>query len=93
MDAQGVLSYPQLIGEHNHSSPKARIMRPSYLDFELEIGVGQGRDYPVAVLRSPAGEARATMRLPFDEIQLESRLKDLKIALLRSGGARRRALS
>ncbi len=68
-------------------------MRPSYLDFELEIGVGQGRDYPVAVLRSPAGEARSTMRLPFDEIQLESRLKDLKIALLRSGGARRRALS
>lgn len=68
-------------------------MNPSYLDFELEIGVGQGRDYPVAVLRSPAGEARATMRLPFDEIQLESRLKDLQIALLRSGGTRRRALS
>lgn len=68
-------------------------MNPSYLDFELEIGAGQGRDYPVAVLRSPAGEARATMHLPFDEIQLESRLKDLQIALLRSGGVRRRVLS
>ncbi len=64
----------------------------SYLDFELEIGVGNGREYPVAV-RSPAGEARETMRFPFDELALESRLKDLQITLLRSGGKRRRLLS
>ena len=31
----------------------------SYLDFELEVGPGSGRDYPVAVVRSPAGEAHA----------------------------------
>ena len=67
--------------------------RHTYLDFDLEIGLGQGREYPVAVLRSPAGEARETMRFPFDELQLESRLKDLQIALLRSGGKRRRILS
>ena len=64
-----------------------------YLEFELEIQAGSGRDYPVAVLHSPAGEARAVMRFPFDQITLESRLKDLQIALLRSGGRRRRILS
>lgn len=68
-------------------------MKPEYLDFELEIGLGQGREYPVAVLRSPGGEARAVMRFPFDTLQLENRLKDLQIALLRSGGARRVALN
>ena len=60
-----------------------------YLDFELEIGVGSGREYPVAVVRSAAGEAREIMRFPFDELALESRLKDVQIALLRSSGTRR----
>ncbi len=64
-----------------------------YLDFELEIGFGQGRDYPLAVLRSPAGEARTMMHFPFDDLALENRLKDLQIALLRSGGAKRRTLT
>ncbi len=71
------------------SSQHARL---TYLDFDLEIGPGQGREYPVAVLRSPAGEAREVMRFPFDELQLDSRLKDLQIALLRSGGRRRQIL-
>jgi hypothetical protein len=61
-----------------------------YLDFELEIGPGSGRDYPVAVVRSPAGEARETMHFPFDELALENHLNKLQIALLRSGGNRRR---
>ena len=65
---------------------------PEYLDFEVEIGPGHGREFAVSVLRSPAGEARATMRFPFDELELESRLKDLQIALLRSWGRRRIAL-
>ena len=64
-----------------------------YLDFEIEIGHGQGREYPVAVIRSPAGEARETMRFPFDELALQNRLQALEIALLRSGGSRRRVLS
>ncbi len=65
----------------------------NYLDFVLEIGAGRGRDYPLAVLQSPAGEARGAMRFPFDELALESRLDKLQIALLRSGGKRRQALS
>ena len=65
----------------------------TYLDFELEIGLGSGREYPIVVVRSPAGEARETLRFPFDEPALESRLKDLQIALLRSGGNRRQMLS
>jgi hypothetical protein len=60
-----------------------------YLDFELEIREGGPRDYPVAV-RSPAGEAQAQMRFPFDEWELRDRLQALEIALLRSGGTRRR---
>ena len=64
-----------------------------YLDFEIEIGPGLGREYPVAVIRSPAGEARETMTFPYDELALRNRLKDLQIALLRSGGKSRRALS
>lgn len=64
-----------------------------YLDFELEIGLGQGRDYPLAVLRSPGGEARERMFFPFDELALASHLNKLQIALLRSGGKRRKTLS
>src|SRR5215203_6366268 len=60
-----------------------------YLDFELEIRGGGPRKYPVAV-RSPAGEARTEMRFPFDEWELKDRLQALEIALLRSGGTRRR---
>jgi hypothetical protein len=65
----------------------------TYLDFELEIGLGSGREYPVAVVRAPGGEARAMMRFPFDELMLENRLLSLQNALLRSGGRRRTVLS
>ena len=64
-----------------------------YDDFEVEIGLGRGREYPIAVLHSEAGEARGTMQFPYDELVLENRLKDLKIALLGSGGMRRTSLS
>ena len=60
-----------------------------YLDFDIEIGPGSGREYPVVVVRSAAGEAHEVMHFPFDELALENRLKDLQIALLRSGGKRR----
>ena len=68
------------------------ICPPAYLEFDLEVSVGSGRAYPVTA-RSVAGEARATMQFPFDELALESRLKDVQIALLSSGGRRRRVLS
>ena len=63
-----------------------------YLDFELEIERLSGQEYRV-VARSPAGEARATMRLPFDEMALKLLLKDVQIALLRSSGLVSRAVS
>jgi uncharacterized membrane protein HdeD (DUF308 family) len=69
-----------------HSGPMSSW---DYLDFELEIRGGGPRKYPVAV-RSPAGEAQAEMRFPFDEWELKDRLQALEIALLRSGGTRRR---
>ena len=63
-----------------------------YLDFDLEIREGEPRGYAVAV-RSPAGEAQEEMSFPFDERQLRDKLKDLEIALLRSGGTRRQLSS
>ena len=65
----------------------------NYLDFELEIGVGDGQTYPVAVLRSPAGEARERVNFPFGALELENRLQALQIALLRTGDIRRMALT
>ena len=65
-------------------------MSREYLDFEVEIrdnGVG---GYVVAVIKSPAGEARASMTFPFGELELQNHLQALEIALLRSGGTRRR---
>ncbi len=64
-----------------------------YLDFELEIGLGEGRMYPVTVLRSPAGEAREKVAFPFGELELENRLQALQIALLRAEGIRRQMLA
>jgi hypothetical protein len=62
-----------------------------YVDFELKVEEeSEPRKYPVTV-RSMEGEARAEMHFPFDEWDLRDRLRDLEIALLRSGGARRRS--
>jgi formylglycine-generating enzyme required for sulfatase activity len=63
------------------------------LDFEVEIGTGTGQSYPLALLHSPAGEARETMKFPFDELALDSALKSLEIALLSASGIRRQAFS
>ncbi len=68
-------------------------MPTPYLDFEIEIGQGDGVTYPVAVLRSPAGEAKAELAWPFSQLQLENRLLALQNALLRSGGPKRRTLT
>ncbi|MBN2390566.1 MAG: SUMF1/EgtB/PvdO family nonheme iron enzyme [Anaerolineae bacterium] len=64
-----------------------------YLDFELEIGVGDELEYPVAVLRSPAGEARERVEFPFGELEMENRLQALQIALLRTGNILRQVLT
>jgi Tol biopolymer transport system component len=62
-----------------------------YLDFDLEIGPGSGRDYSITV-RSLAGEVREKIQFPFDELALENRLKDIQIALLRSSAGSRQIL-
>ena len=69
-----------------------RPSHPGYADFEVEVGRGEGRAYPVEV-RSPAGDLRTTLRFPFDEHALQLRLLALENALLRSGGTRRLALT
>jgi hypothetical protein len=43
------------------------VERLSYLDFDLKIGVGSEKKYPVEIINSPAGEACETMIFPFDE--------------------------
>jgi len=60
--------------------------RPStpigYEDFELEIGQPNGASYPIAVLRSPGGEAEGVLQLPFEHAELEQRLQQLVRAVL-----------
>lgn len=53
-----------------------------YLDFEIEIGRGEGREFPVEVVRSPAGERKGSMHFPFTELELENSLLKLHNALL-----------
>ncbi len=64
----------------------------SYLDFELEIAAGSGREYPVTVVRSVGDEVHETILFPFDELALENQLLTLQNALLRSGGRRRQIM-
>ncbi|MGH9282305.1 MAG: CHAT domain-containing protein, partial [Acidimicrobiales bacterium] len=61
-----------------------------HLDFEISVGDGEGQDYHVEVLRSPAGEAQQRMTFPFSQLDLRDRLKTLEIALLRSSSPTRR---
>ena len=67
-------------------------VQEDFLDFELEIGAGSGRAYPVAVVRSAAGEARETMQFPFDDLTLENQLLTLQNTLLSSADGRRHML-
>jgi len=62
-----------------------------YLDFDLEIGTGNGIAYPVSV-RSPAGEVREVMNFPYTRDQIELRLAQLRIALLSSASIARQVL-
>jgi hypothetical protein len=57
-------------------------------DFDLEISpaAADGR-YPVAVLNSPSGQARAAMSFPWTPAELEERLLALEDAVLGGGAA------
>jgi O-acetyl-ADP-ribose deacetylase (regulator of RNase III) len=59
-----------------------------YLDFDLEIREGGPQEYPV-VVDSPGGQALEVMRFPFNKWELKDKLRDLEVALLRSGGSQR----
>jgi hypothetical protein len=61
-----------------------------YLDFEIEIDLGSGREYLVSVVKSPADEPRESIVFPFDELELENQLQALQIALLHSKCQRRK---
>lgn len=54
----------------------------SYLDFEIEIGTPTAEGQSVAVLRSPAGEARAALTLPFTGAQIDEQRHALEAAVL-----------
>jgi WD40 repeat protein len=62
------------------------------VDVELEITSGGAGTYLVAA-RSPSGEATATMRLPFDEEEIENRLQVLQTTLIWSTARTRRVIS
>lgn len=55
-----------------------------YEDFELEIGQQNGAGFPVAVLRSPGGEADGVLELPFAPQDVEQRLQQLERSVLAS---------
>jgi CHAT domain/WD domain, G-beta repeat len=62
------------------------------VDVELEISSGSAGTYLVAA-RSPSGEAMATMRLPFDEEEIDNRLRALQTTLIWSTARTRRVIS
>jgi len=64
-----------------------------FLDFELEITADDEVGYTVAVIHSPAGEARGAFEFPFSSLELEKCIVELQNALLRSGGPPRRTLN
>ena len=61
-----------------------------YIDFDLEIDKGREPGIYVVTVRSPEGRIEEETRLPFDEWELQDKLKDVELALLRSRGLRRR---
>ncbi len=61
-----------------------------YLNFDLDIGQGSGRKYPMTARSPTGGEVHAEMRFPFVKGVLESKLKDIELVLYTSGGTRRR---
>lgn len=54
---------------------------PQYLEFEIHIAPGSGQDYPVVVMKSPAGETTGTLRIPFEPSQLASQLQGIETAV------------
>jgi uncharacterized protein YraI len=64
-----------------------------FADFELRIGRGRRKKYPVWVIRSPAGEASGTFTMPFSAGKVESIKTIIELAMLRSRERTRSALA
>lgn len=56
-------------------------------DFDIEIGPAADGRYPVAVLNSPSGQARAAMDFPWGPAELAARLAGLEDAVLGGSAA------
>lgn len=59
-----------------------------YLDFELKIGAASQGSFPVEVLRSPAGEQRGTLTMPWNAQELPLRVAAVERAVRAGGGSR-----
>jgi hypothetical protein len=78
-------------------SPPGRLVRleravMEVMDVEVEISATGAGTYAVAA-RSPSGEATTTMRLPFGQEEIESRLRALQTAIIWSAAKTRRVIS
>ena len=87
------LALLETMGRRITSITEKDVSTTAYEDFEIEIGAGNGIEFPISVVQSPAGETRQMMIFPLSELQLENILIKLEKALLRSGGSRRTALT
>lgn len=61
-----------------------------YQNFDLLIEAETGRSYRLRLISSPAGEAEESVLFPFDTLALQHHLTKLELALVKSGGRRRR---
>ena len=62
-------------------------------DLDIDVIRTSPGEYRVRLRSAAAGEAVHVVRWPWRDLELENRLKDLQIALLRAGGKRRKALT
>jgi len=62
-------------------------------DLDVDVISTNPGEYRVRLRSAAAGEAAHAVRWPWSDLELENRLKDLQIALLRAGGRRRKALT
>lgn len=62
-------------------------------DLDIDVIRTNPGEYRVRLRSAAAGEAAHVVRWPWSDLELENRLKDLQIALLRAGGKRRKALT
>ena len=65
----------------------------SHLEFEIQVGPGEGKTYPLLVVHAPAGEAHATLTLPFETNELENYLKEFPNSIWRSAIKQRKIIS